>query len=179
MVGIVFVLPFMVDTSLGQLRELEVTPEDPPETIPVFRNHPDEAAVIIFSSLTDLQIESNMGIVEDLSRPADGRYVLMVGPFRQILTVRAPGFQETRVNVPNMNAREVSYFSIEPKERDPVTGRGTLVLRSIPEGAQISVDGYPVFDQQTPYTFDDWSAQSYRMRVELDLQVQAPGPRPR
>lgn len=167
--GILFVLTCAVHTSLGQLREMEVTPEDPPETIPVFRNHPDEAAVIIFSSLTDLQIESNMGIVEDLSQPADGRYVLMVGPFRQVLTVRAPGFQETRVSVPNMDPREVRYFSIEPKEREPVTGRGTLFLRSIPEGAQISVDGYPDFDQQTPYTFDDWSAQSYRMRVELDL----------
>lgn len=158
----------LVGSAHGQLRELEVKPEDPPATIPVFRNFPDQAAVIIYSSLTNLDITSNMGIVEDMSSPADGRYVLLIGPFRQILTVRASGFQETRIPIPNMNAREVAYFSVEPKEREPVTGRGTLLLRSIPEGAVITVDGYPDFNQATPYTFDDWAAQSYRIRLELD-----------
>lgn len=152
----------------AQLRELEVKPEDPPSTIPVFRNYPDQAAVIIYSSLTNLDITSNMGIVADQSRPADGRYELLIGPFRQILTVRAPGYQETRISIPNLSAREVVYFSVEPKEREPVTGRGTLILRSIPEGARITVDGIPDFEQRTPYTFADWSAQSYRIRVTLD-----------
>ncbi len=156
------------DSAQAQLRELEVKPEDAPATIPVFRNHPDQAAVIIYSSLTNLDITSNMGIVEDMSSPADGRYVLLIGPFRQILTVRATGYQETRIPIPNMNAREVAYFSVEPKEREPVTGRGTLILRSIPEGARITVDGIPDFEQQSPYTFADWSAQSYLMRVTLD-----------
>lgn len=159
---------FLAGPAQAQLRELEVKPEDAPATIPVFRNHPDQAAVIIYSSLTNLDITSNMGIVEDMSSPADGRYVLLIGPFRQILTVRATGYQETRISIPNMNAREVAYFSVEPKEREPVTGRGTLILRSIPEGARITVDGIPDFEQQTPYTFADWSAQSYRLRVTLD-----------
>jgi len=159
---------FLPGPAQAQLRELEVTSEDPPAAIPVFRNYPDQAAVIIYSSLTNLDITSNMGIVEDMSSPADGRYVLLIGPFRQILTVRTPGFQETRIPIPNMNAREVAYFSVEPKEREPVTGRGTLVLRSVPEGARITVDGYPDFNQTTPYTFDNWAAQSYRIRLELD-----------
>ena len=152
----------------AQLRELEVTPEDSPESIPVFRNHPDEAAVIILSSLTDLQIESNMGVVADQSRPEDGRYILLLGANRQILTLRAPDYQETRIRVPDVSAREVLYYRVEPKDPDPVDGEGTLVLRSIPDGAQISVAGIPDFDQQTPYTFADWGAQSYRIRLEKE-----------
>lgn len=154
--------------SHAQLRELEIRQEPPPATIPVFRNHPDQAAVIIYSSLTNLQITSNMGIVADQSRPADGRYVLLIGPSRQTLAVRAAGFQEARIPIPNLSAREAVYFSVEPKERDPVTGEGTLILRSIPEGARIAVVGNPDFEQRTPYTFADWPAQSYRMRVTFD-----------
>ena len=157
---------FLPDPAQAQLRELEVTSEDPPAAIPVFRNYPDNAAVIIYSSLTNLQITSNMGIESDQSRPQDGRYVLLIGPFRQTLTVRASGYQETRIPIPNMNAREVAYFSVEPKDPEPVEGRGTLVLRSIPDGARITVDGYPDLTQQTPYTYE-LPAQSYRMRVEL------------
>ena len=154
--------------AAAQLGELEVTPEDPPESIPVFRNYPDEAAVIILSSLNDLEIESNMGIVADESRPEDGRYVVILEPYRQILTLRAPDFQETRISVPDMSPREVEYYRVEPKDPDPVDGEGTLVLRSIPEGAQITVGGIPDFDQQTPYTFAEWGAQSYRIRLEKD-----------
>ena len=158
---------FLPDPAQAQLRELEIKQEPQPESIPVFRNHPDEAAVIIYSSLTNLNISSNMVIVADQSRPDDGRYVLLVGPYRQILTIRAPGFQETRINVPNVSAREVAYFSVEPKNPEPVEGRGTLVLRSIPDGARITVDGYPDLTRQTPNTFE-LPAQSYRFRLELD-----------
>ncbi len=161
-------LLFSQDPAHSQLRELEIRQEPPPATIPVFRDYPDQAAVIIFSSLTNLQITSDMGIVADQSSPEFGRYELLIGPSRQTLTVRAAGFQEASIAIPNLSAREAVYFSVEPKERDPVTGRGTLILRSIPEGARITVVGNPDFEQRTPYTFADWSAQSYRMQLTLD-----------
>lgn len=53
--------------GLAQLRELEVKPEDPPSTIPDFRNHLDRAVVVTNSSINNLDITSNMVIVEDLS----------------------------------------------------------------------------------------------------------------
>jgi len=105
----------------GDLQRLSITPVDAPDAgIPVFRDHPDKAAIIIESSLTNLVFESNMGgIVDQRSEPARGRYILIVEPFTQILQVNAPGFITGRFRVAAPQARDVLYYEIEPEERAP------------------------------------------------------------
>ena len=55
--------------GFAQLIEFDIKREKPPESIPIFTNNPNEAAIIIYSSITNLYFESNMdGIVDDRSR---------------------------------------------------------------------------------------------------------------
>lgn len=92
---------------------------DPPAAgIPVFTEYPEEAGIIITSSLTNLDFESNMGgIVANQSQPNSGRYVLIIKPYTQIFVVNAPGFIQARFRVSNPEPRSVAYFTIEAKEQ--------------------------------------------------------------
>ncbi len=56
------------EKGYAQLKEFDIKREKPPESIPIFTNNPNEAAIIIYSSITNLYFESNMdGIVDDKS----------------------------------------------------------------------------------------------------------------
>lgn len=111
----------LAHAQTGDLQRLSITPVDSPDAgIPVFRDHPDKAAIIIESSLTNLVFESNMGgIVDQRSESARGRYILIIEPFTQILQVNAPGFITGRFRVAAPQARDVLYYEIEPEEVVP------------------------------------------------------------
>lgn len=99
-----------------QLQDLVVTEIEGPSSIPVFRNYPDDAAIIVSSSITNLRFDSNFEVVADDSDPANGEYRIIIRPFRQTITVQANGFKQLRFTVPVSTAREVRFYSIEPLE---------------------------------------------------------------
>ncbi len=102
-----------------QLNDLVATPiENPTTTIPVFVDFPDNAAIIITSSLTNLRFDSNVEIIADRSEPATGEYRLIIPPFRQTISVYADNYKQLRFTVPVSEAREVLFYSIEPKEEE-------------------------------------------------------------
>jgi hypothetical protein len=151
--------------ATGQLREFDITPVQS-NRIPVFRDHPEMAAVIVNSSLTNLQFDSNLGIVAILGDANQGEYILIVRPVRQIMTVRGQGFQQGRIPITLNQARQVAYFKVEPRDL-VVTARGNLIVRTVPTGATVSIDGIPG-EFQTPYTYEGIAAMSHVVRVRLD-----------
>ncbi|MCG8374692.1 MAG: PEGA domain-containing protein, partial [Balneolales bacterium] len=105
-------------SSFAQLQELElITIENPNRAIPVFRDYPDDAAIIVTSSLTNLQFDSNVGIVADLSSANDGEYRLVIPPFRQSITVNAPGYRQLRFTVPITGPRDVKVYEVRPLQQ--------------------------------------------------------------
>ena len=123
-----------------ELRRMSIEHIPPPDQgIPVFRDHPDKAALIIHSSLTNLTFDSNMGgIVDQRSEPASGRYILIIEPFTQIMQINAPGFMTGRFRVAAPRARDVLYYEIEPEERTP--DLIPLVFNVDPDDARLFVD---------------------------------------
>jgi len=102
-----------------QLNDLVVTPiENPFNTIPVFIDYPDDAAIIVTSSLTNLRFDSNVEVIDDKSDAAAGEYRIIIRPFRQNISVQANGYKQLRFTVPVSQAREVLFYSIEPLEED-------------------------------------------------------------
>lgn len=82
------------------LQRLSVTQTTSEARGTVFRNHPDKAGIIIESTLPSLRFSSNMnGIVEERPQPDQGRYVLIIEPFTQIISIDAPGFVQERVRI--------------------------------------------------------------------------------
>ena len=102
----------------AQLREMDISMiEDPADRFMVFTEHPNEAYIIIQSTINNLVFTSNMdGIVEDRSEPDQGRYILIVRPFTQIFTVNAPGYMVGRFRVQSPQARNSYHYRIRPVE---------------------------------------------------------------
>jgi hypothetical protein len=73
---------------------------------------------------------------------ANGRYILIIEPFTQIISVSAPGFIQERLRIGTPQAREVRYFRVIPEERrqDLIS----VIFNVSPTDARLFVD-----DQQT------------------------------
>jgi formylglycine-generating enzyme required for sulfatase activity len=142
-----------VSSNAQQLRDLEFKEiENPFNTIPVFVNNPDDAALIITSSLTNLRFDSNVGIVADQSEPASGEYRLIILPFRQSITVQAPGFKQLRIPVQVTTAKQVKFYTIEPREKqeeDTFPILFTIKPQVAASDATIFVDGTPLDDLES------------------------------
>jgi hypothetical protein len=126
-----------------ELQRLAVTTMEAPRTVAVFPDHPDKAALIFESTLTNLRFDSQMdGIVQIRDESANGRYIVIIEPFTQIISVSAPGFIQERLRVGNPQPREVRYFNVAPEERrsDVIS----VIFNVSPADARLFVD-----DQQT------------------------------
>lgn len=144
-------LIFIDPINAQQLRDLTFKEiKNPFNTIPVFVNNPDDAALIITSSLTNLRFDSNVGIVADQSAPAAGEYRLIILPFRQSITVQAPGFKQLRIPVQVTKAKEVNFFSIEPLEdEEKETSPILFSISPLTAEATVFIDGQPIENLQT------------------------------
>lgn len=159
-------------TLNAQLRELSYSKiEQTEQAIPVFRDYPDAAGIIIKSTITTLSFDSNVEVIANLSDPENGEYRIIVPPFRQTLIVSASGYVQLRIPIDISTPREVRFFeiksNIEEIESLGAQGTGDLVLHSSPQGAKITIEGLPDFSGRTPYTFKNYAAQSYKLKLSL------------
>ena len=119
---VLFILSFLFvvpqAANAQQLSELSVEEAAPSGPIPVFRDFPDHAVLIIESNLTNLNFDSTVGIVEDKSNPQDGIYRLIIQTWRQTITVSAQGYKQARFSVPQSEAREALYYTVNPVETE-------------------------------------------------------------
>lgn len=157
---------FISEKATGQLKELEITQIVQTGIPPLFKDHISMAAIEIRSSLTNLKFESTWGIVEQKGEPEAGRYILIIEPKRQVLTITAQGFMQKRLPLQITSPRTVEFYSIEPKNNTN-TEFGTLIVKTIPDGASLKLDGVPG-EFKSDFTFDSLLAQSYILRVSLD-----------
>lgn len=136
---IVFLLLLITECNLlAQMQKFEITVEKEPPQPPVFVNYPDDAAVIIYSSIEGLNFESNTaGIVDTKTEP--GKYTLVVKTEKQFISVKKRNYMEGRITIPKLEARQVLYFSITEKSPDaqilPVT------ILTTPAECNIYIDG--------------------------------------
>lgn len=151
---LILLILFVTSNLFGQLKEFVVESEKAPQAIPVFMNYPKAAAIIIYSSITNLSFTSNTGgITNQLGNSNEGKYTLIVEPEKQFLSVKSPGFKETRIKIEGLSPKDVRYFTIEEKVADRKKEKGTLIINTIPQGAQFIVDGFPI-SGTTPQTLE-------------------------
>jgi hypothetical protein len=147
------------------LQQMDVERVDS-DRIFTFQDYPDYAAVYVESTISGLSIDSNMGIVADLSNPQDGVYRVIIDPIRQSLYFRAPGYREYRLNTGVLQERQVLQLNAEPLDRS-ITETGDLLIRSEPSGAEVTLDGIPG-SFTTPHSFTGILAQTYNATLELE-----------
>ena len=164
---VLLILTVLVNVNyFAQLKEFEIRQETPPEAIPVFPNNPDDAALIVYSSLTSLNFESNTGGITDIKGSTlDGKYVILLKPERQILIVKSPGFREGQIKLMSLETKSVLYYSIEQRQKLLTSEKGKFILNTIPQRAEFEVDGLPI-KSATPYESEEFRAGTYKIKIK-------------
>ena len=125
----------------AQLEELQVTKLEV-YTVAVFVDYPNEAAIIIRSSLTNLVFDSNVGIIENQSNSKAGEYRLIIQPFRQTISVQAEGFIQLRFNIIPSGARDVIYYEVQPKVPELEAIPINIIVQ---KNGEVASDGIDIF----------------------------------
>lgn len=139
---ILFCIIFTFTVYQAQLKNIEIKQIPAEQTIPLFPNHPDKAALIVYSSLETLSFRSNTGGIVSKSS-ANGKFVLILEPETQSISVMSTGFIEGRIMIRNPKPKEVFYYSVMPVEDDKNSIPVNIITE--PRNAVIIIDGitYP------------------------------------
>ena len=126
--------------SFAQLKDFTIIAAPPPsEFPPIMRSHPDDAAVIIFSSISGLQFESNNNQINDI-KEEDGKYTIFLKPEKSLIKVKRKDFIEQNLPTLSLSAKEVKYYKIESKQ-DQGSSVIPINILTEPPGAKIFIDG--------------------------------------
>ena len=155
-IGLIFFLLFVSIAANAQLKEFEISPLPKPEISLVQANTEfgEDALIIIYSSLTNLNFRSSMGMIDKQSyNQQSNRYEILLRPVKQILLVFSNGFMEGTISTINPKSKDVFYFKVEEKKTALLnqTLPGKLTINSNPAGANISLNGISITNK-TPFT---------------------------
>ncbi len=136
-IGLIFFLLFVSIAANAQLKEFEISPLPKPEISLVQANTEfgEDALIIIYSSLTNLNFRSSMGMIDKQSyNQQSNRYEILLRPVKQILLVFSNGFMEGTVSTINPKSKDVFYFKVEEKKIAILnqTVPGKLTINSTP-----------------------------------------------
>lgn len=149
------ILGFFPCCLQAQLREFIISEMPRPEVAVVQANtqFPDDALVLIYSAIENLEIRSSLGAIDKVSfNSSASRYEVLVKPIKQMLFAAKAGFIEAKITTLNPNPKDVFYFKVEalekvaPVEKNP----GILKINSIPVGADIFMNGVQILNK-TPF----------------------------
>ena len=116
---IVCFLLLMIQVEIGyaqELRDLAIQlVEEVPELPTIMAEYPDYAYLVFFSSITNLEFETNWVKYADLSEPEEGRYVFVVDTVRHAFRVSVPNqFKARDIQIPKLAAKQTVYYDVQP-----------------------------------------------------------------
>ncbi|MCC5916353.1 MAG: PEGA domain-containing protein [Cryomorphaceae bacterium] len=139
-----FLLCFLLSSQVfGQLKEFHITERESDGTSVVQGNttYPDNAMVLVYSVLPNLDFRSSVGGVNQVRyNERASRYEVLISPQKQILFVSSPGYIEQRIGLLNPNPKQVYYFQVEERVKQDEISVFFLVQ---PEDAQLYLDNIP------------------------------------
>ena len=152
-------------TKEGSLKEFDLQ-EIREQQIPLFIDHPNEATFIFYTAISGLTIGSNTGGVVATQQEAT-KLTIFLRPERQVLTIKAPGFLEKKIQLETVSAKQAKFFKLNPKEEKYFSELGSVLINSVPSGAFFTIDGIPDFAQYTPYELKEYESRTYKIKLEL------------
>jgi len=145
------------------------------------------AIIKVRSDIKGLGFEASNPIVGDVEWK-NGEYWVYLSERTRELSVFADGFIRLSYTFPQMIEKAKVYvLKLSSNSGGFVeSGKGSLLITSIPSNAQVSIDGFPDLNKKTPCSFDNYRADMYRfnfhknryfsfdtlIRIEKDIQKQ-------
>lgn len=128
------------------------------------------ALIKVKTDLDKLTFDCSQGFATNPEYPTAGEIWLFVSPLEKRIKIRKTGFLPLDVELPEP-AAEGAVYVLEVSS-DPSlmlnSGRGTVMISSIPTGAQVSIDGIPGSERPSPAVFRDFEARPYRFKISND-----------
>lgn len=159
-------LPLLVQ---GQRLSLE---EDPTVAPLIVRGQGDAVVLTFYSSLTDLSfgsnlIGSNQGILSNRSQPTNGRYILLISPEPQTITIRAAGHQPQTLRLHRYRTQSGKQWAYRVEPTTGPQATGSLTIKTEPQGADLRIAGFPNLPMRTPYELSDYPTGEYAISLNL------------
>lgn len=155
--------------ELSIIGKAEKTNDIVPSSIKDANNR--KAACIVF--LTDLEVDMdfrpNIELVKLISKA--GRHEVYVQPGERVIEVFASGFKPLNVvlssyGISKLESDDVYQLEITGEKKTILaSGKGDLILKTVPAGAEISIEEFPDFKANTPYEFNNYLARPYKIHV--------------
>lgn len=123
----------------------------------------ERSALIVISEVPALQFESTR-LIYEVTQHGASEWILRVEPGRQIVYIRAPGYQPIETDVFNFEAKKA--FKVKVSQVRPIPG--TLVINSNPEGAEIKINGVPI-EGRTPLRLEEILPGQFNIEVVREL----------
>lgn len=149
---LLFPLLLLPLATMAQLKEFEVTElKDVSENVvQASATYPEDAIILVYTSLDMLQFRSSMGVIHKQTyNTTANRYEILTGPVKQMLFVSAPGYMQLKMGTINPTPKQAYYYKVEEKLSERLGGKGTVVIDTDPEGANILLNDLELA-QKTP-----------------------------
>ncbi|MCA0447281.1 MAG: PEGA domain-containing protein [Bacteroidetes bacterium] len=158
------VLLFLPTLLLSQtLREFDLQ-EMSEQQIPIFVDHPNEAAIVFYTAINGFTVESNKGGVVN-TQSEGSKFTAFIRPEYQILTLKAPGFIEKKLVIENLSAKQAKFYRLNPSQSSYAPGKGNFLVTTDPAGCFFTIDGNPDFKVFTPFELNGYEAKKYRIKL--------------
>lgn len=133
-----------------------------PEEKKVIVRSPDRSALIVVSEVSDLEFESTR-IIHDIRPRGASEWQLVLEPGRQIITIRAPGYQPVKTNVINLETKRAYGLKVTQVRAIP----GTLVITTDPPKAEILLNGVKI-EGATPFRLEQALPGKFNIEVRKE-----------
>jgi|GEM_PF-2375409 len=151
---------------LQALKELVIKPGEAHSNA-IYTDFPNCAVVVIETDISSLEFKSNMGAIVSTKRnPSRNNYVIYIKPEKQIISINGVGIRSA--DLPQFRApkaKEVFYYQIFAS--DIASGKGDLIIASVPEGAKIVINNIADPDL-TPKTYTSIPSGEHTIRLSKD-----------
>lgn len=132
-----------------------------------------DALLVIFSKIKDLRISSTGKIALSSYEPEKNKYMVCMQPnVTHILTLSHPDFADKKYYMGQLESGQVYQYIVNPIMPPPPPPSDMLLgdyyLNSVPEGADIIIEGIPSFHEKTPFTFKGYTARTYNVELQLE-----------
>jgi|GEM_PF-4955427 len=142
-IGSLCIVLFLISAAAAQeLGELQVQPIPDSESAPIVFRNPDQALLVVQTTLQSLSFEANMGVIS-VEHPEEGTYYVHLRPGTNIVTFKSEGYVPAKKRY-YLQAKEYVQVKVDPRAGSAQSNAEVVLLYQPPPGServQGSLDG--------------------------------------
>jgi hypothetical protein len=128
------------------------------------------AIVKVITNIDGLSFDCKLSFAKEAVKESPGEILLFVSPKEREIKIQKEGFLPKTIALPEP-AESGAVYKFEVSTDLSATlasGRGTVILTTVPEGAFVEIDGIGNSRKQTPAIYKDYEARTFKFKFSKD-----------